>query len=86
LRNTKRVCGRQPSAGIDEQHHTVDHLQHALDLAAEISVTGRVDDVDLHLAITNGGVLRHDRDTALALEIHRVHDAVAHLFVLAKGP
>ena len=34
--------------GVDEQHHAVDHRQPALDLAAEVGVAGRVDDVDLH--------------------------------------
>src|SRR6185503_2673728 len=34
--------------GVDEKHHAVDHLQHALDFPSEVSVTGRVDDVDLH--------------------------------------
>ena len=32
---------------VDEQQHAVDHAQHALDLAAEIGVAGRVDDVDV---------------------------------------
>src|SRR5204863_8670748 len=39
--------GKRTFAGIDEQHHAVDDLQCALDLAAEVAVTGRVDDVDL---------------------------------------
>src|SRR5205085_8208829 len=34
--------------GVDEQDDAVDHRQHALDFTAEIGVTGRVDDVDLH--------------------------------------
>ena len=33
--------------GIDQQQHAVHHVHHALDLAAEIGVAGRVDDVDL---------------------------------------
>ena len=32
--------------GVDQQHHAVDHRQDALDLAAEVGVAGRVDDVD----------------------------------------
>ena len=31
---------------IDQQHHAVDHRQDALDLAAEVGMAGRVDDVD----------------------------------------
>ena len=37
-------------AGVDQQQHAVDHRQPALDLAAEVGVAGRVDDVDLHAA------------------------------------
>ena len=35
--------------GVDEQHHAVDHRQPALDLAAEVGVARRVDQVELHL-------------------------------------
>ena len=35
-------------AGVDEQQDPVDHEQPALDLAAEVRVAGRVDDVELH--------------------------------------
>ena len=34
-------------AGVDEQQDPVDHEQPALDLAAEVRVAGRVDDVEL---------------------------------------
>ena len=40
--------GQRPLAGVDEQQHAVDHRQPALDLAAEVGVAGRVDDVELH--------------------------------------
>ena len=46
LRSTKRVCGSGPSDGVDQQHDAVDHRQRPLDLAAEVGVAGRVDDVD----------------------------------------
>ena len=35
--------------GVDEQHDAVDHRQPALDLAAEVGVAGRVDEVELDL-------------------------------------
>jgi hypothetical protein len=44
-------------------------------------VAGRVDDVQLHLAVVDGRVLREDRDAALALLVHRVEHAVGHLLV-----
>ena len=32
---------------INQQQHTVNHVEYAFHFAAEISVTGRIDDVDL---------------------------------------
>jgi hypothetical protein len=61
---------------VDEEQHGVDHRQHALDLAAEVGVARRVDDVDAVVLPLDGSILRQDRDAALALEIVRVHDAV----------
>jgi hypothetical protein len=69
---------------VDEQQHAVDHRQGALDLAAEIGVAGGVDDVDLDAVPVDGGVLREDRDPALALEVHRVHHARLDLGALAE--
>ncbi len=54
--------------GVDQQQHALHHLQHALDLAAEVGVAGRVDDVELDAAVANGRVLGENRNAALALE------------------
>ncbi len=71
-------------ARVDEEKHAVDHRQPALDLSAEVGVAGRVDDVDLRSAVAKGRVLREDRDALLALEIHRVEDALCHILVCAE--
>ena len=60
-------------ARVDEEQHAVDHRQAALDLAAEVGVPGRVDDVHLRVADLDGRVLGEDRDALLALEVDRVH-------------
>jgi len=73
LRSTKRVC------------EAVHHRQPALDLAAEVGVAGRVDDVQLHVADADGRVLGQDRDPLLTLEVHRVHDALVDVLVLPEG-
>ena len=75
---------QRPLGGVDQQHDAVDHRQRALDLAAEVGVAGRVDDVDLHAAVVDGGVLGQDGDAALALEIEGVHDPLHHLLVGAE--
>src|ERR671915_763502 len=72
---------QRPLGGVDEQHHAVDHRQPALDLAAEVGVAGRVDQVELHVAVPHRGVLGEDRDAALALLVHRVEDPVGQLLV-----
>ena len=65
--------------GIHQQQHAVDHGEHALDLAAEIGVARRVDDVDPEVAPGDRGVLRENGDAALALEGIRVHDALLQI-------
>ena len=70
--------------GIDQQQHALDHLQHPLDLAAEIGVAGRVDDVELHVAVAHGRVLCENGDAALALERIGVEDARRHLLALRE--
>ena len=69
----------------DEQQHRVDHRQDAFDLAAEVGVAGRVDDVDPRVADADRAVLREDRDAALALEVVAVHHALADLLVAREG-
>ena len=71
--------------GVDEQQHAVDHDQATLDLAAEIGVAGGVDDVELDARVADRRVLREDRDALLALEVHRVHDALVDVLVGAEG-
>ena len=63
--------GHGALGGVDEQDDAVDHLQDALDLAAEVGVAGGVDDVDLRVAVLDGGVLGEDGDAALTLEVVR---------------
>ena len=46
MRDEPRLRHR-PLDRVDQQQHAVDHAEHALDLAAEVGVARRVDDVDL---------------------------------------
>ncbi len=78
-------AGQRALGGVDQQQDAIDHGQGALDLAAEVGVPGRVDDVDLGALVEDGGVLGQDGDAALALELVGVHDAVDDGLVLAKG-
>ena len=76
---------QRPLRGVDEQQHAVDHRQRALDLAAEVRVAGRVDDIDEDVVVVDGRVLRQDRDAALALEVGVVHRALGDALVRAEN-
>ena len=70
--------------GVHQQHDAVHHGQRALDLAAEVGVARRIDDVDQQVLIVDGRVLRKDGDAALALEHVAVHHAIDDPLVRAK--
>jgi len=54
---------------IDEQQHAVDHGQRPFDLAAEVGVPRRVDEVDLDALPRDGRGLRQDGDASLTERI-----------------
>ncbi len=68
--------GQRALGGVDEQEDAVDQEQAPLDLAAEVGVAGRVDDVEPDAVVVDGRLLGQDRDPLLALEVHRVEDPV----------
>ena len=72
-------------ARVDEQQDAVDHRQPALDLTAEVGMARRVDDVDLHGAVADGGVLGQDRDPLLAFELPGIEDPLGDVLVRAEG-
>ena len=75
----------RPFGGVDQHDRAVDHRQDALDLAAEIGVAGRVDDVDAHVLPDDRGRLGEDGDAALALEVVRIHHPLGDALVVAEG-
>jgi hypothetical protein len=74
----------RPFSRVDEHQHAVDHREDALDLAAEIGVARRVDDVDARLAPHEGGAFGENRDAALALEVVRIEGTLGDLLVGAE--
>ena len=77
--------GERALGGVHEEHHAVHHRQAALHLAAEVGVARGVDEVELHVAVAHRRVLGEDRDAALALLVHRVHDQVGEPLCLVGG-
>ena len=73
-------------ARVDEEQDAVDHRQPALHLAAEVGMARSVDDVDLHGAVADGGVLREDRDPLLAFQLPGIEDPLGDILVRAERP
>ena len=63
--------------GVHQEQGAVGHLENAFDLAAEVGVAGRVDDVDLGAADGQGDVLGQDRDAAFAFQVVGVEDSIS---------
>ena len=84
LRQHVAGLGQRAFGGVDEQQHPVDHRERTLDLAAEVRVAGRVDEVDLRVPPGDRRGLGQDRDAALALLVVRVHDAIDERLVGAE--
>src|SRR5437764_755397 len=70
---------------VDDQQDAVDHLHDALDLAAEVCMARRVDDVDAIAVPLKGSILRANGDSFFALEIHRIHHPFLDLLIRAEG-
>ncbi len=75
----------RPFGGIDQHQNAIDHREDALDLAAEIGMAGRVDDVDARLLPLHRGAFGENGDAALALEIVRIERALHHLLIGAES-
>jgi len=74
----------RPFGGVHKDDRPVHHGKDALDLAAEIGVARRVDDVDPNVLPHDRGCLGEDGDAALALEVVRIHDPFGDPLVVAK--
>ena len=77
--------GQRALGGVHEQQHRVDHQERSLDLAAEVGVPGRVDDVEPDAGVVDGRLLGEDRDPLLALEVARVEHPVDERLVRPEG-
>ncbi len=75
----------RPLGRVDEEQAAVDHREDALDLAAEVGVAGRVDDVDPRALPGHRGALGEDGDPALALDVVAVQRPFLDVLVVAKG-
>jgi hypothetical protein len=66
-----------PGDGVEHRDRAVEHAEAALDLDREVHVPGRIDDVDAKIAPERRRRGGRDRDAALLLLLHPVHDGGA---------
>ena len=85
LLQNKTGLGHAALSSVHQQQHAVDHLQHALDLAAKVGVARGINDVDLDTLVGAGAVLGQNGDTALTLDIAAVHDTLCHDLIVAES-
>ena len=71
--------------GIDQHQRAVHHVEDALDLAAEIGVAGRIDDIDANVLPQNRRDLGQDGDAPFALKVVGIERAFGDALILAKG-
>ena len=85
LRHHELGLRQRALGGVDQHQRAVHHVEDALDLAAEIGMARRVDDVDAGVVPKDRGDLGEDGDAPLALEVVGIHGALGHPLVLAEG-
>ena len=65
----QRVVARVALGVLNPPRVAIDHRQRALNLSAEVGVSGRVDQVDPHAVVRHGRVFRQNGDAAFTLEL-----------------
>ncbi len=63
----------------------VHHRQNTFHLAAEIGVSGRIDNVEAQIVVQNRSAFGENGDAALALKVIAVHGALGHLLIIAES-
>src|SRR3989442_7206757 len=72
-------------AGVHEQKNTVHHLQRPLDFTPVVAMTRRIHDVDFYPVIPDTRSLGENRDSALALEIVGIENALHYFFICPEN-
>ena len=72
-------------SGIAQQHHAINHAEHALYFAAKIGVAGGVHDVDAQITAGYAGAFGENGNAAFFFQIAGIHDAGVYVLVGAKG-
>ena len=65
---------------IDQKQCTIRHTDDPLNLATEVGVTWRIDQVDFHAAILDCNVFGENRNPAFPFQVVRIEDALTAKF------
>ncbi len=86
LRHDELGLRQRTLGGIDKHQCAIDHIENAFDLAAEIGVARRIDDVDAGAVPDNRSGFSQNGNATLAFEVIGIHGALDHALVLAIRP
>ena len=70
---------------VDNEQNAIDHFHDAFDFTAEIGMPGGVDNVDAVIIPLKSGILRANRDSFFAFEVHRIHHAFLDFLIRSKS-
>jgi len=76
--------GHRAFKSVDDQNDAVDHVHDPFDFAAEIGMTGRIQNIDPVSHIIDGGILGKDGDAAFTFEVIAVHRAFDKVLGISK--
>ena len=83
LRHHEFGLRQRTLGGVDQHQRAVHHVENALDLAAEIGMARRIDDVDAGVLPLHRRGLGQNGDAALALQVVGIHRALNLALVVA---
>ena len=73
--------GHRALIGINQKQHAINHVQHALHLAAKIGMARGIQNINLHAIMHNSGIFGQNSNATLTLQIVGVHNALFHMLV-----
>ena len=81
LAQNEFCLGHRAFKRIHHQHNAIHHFQHTLYLAAEIGMSGGINDVDFGIAIVYGCVFGKNGNPSFPFNITAIHDSFLYLLI-----
>ena len=81
----KTGLGHGAFGGVHQQNDSIDHLEDTLYLAAEISMSRGIDDIDFYALIMGGGVFCKDGNAPFPFQVAGVHHSFGYHLVFPEG-